>query len=69
MSVKKQLSNLSKLYTNYEEVPESFLHGTDVDSFFYHIILDIALIVNRIVQVSKSSNKKILLLEYFSFAT
>ena len=35
MSVKKQISSLSKLYTIYEEVPESFLDGTDVDSYFY----------------------------------
>ena len=51
MSVKKQISSLSKLYTIYEEVPESFLDETDVDSYFYHNILDIALIDNRIVRV------------------
>ena len=69
MSVKKQISSLSKLYTIYEEVPENFLDDTDVDSYFYHNILDIALIDNRIVRVSKGSNKKILLSNYFSFAT
>ena len=69
MSVKKQISSLSKLYTIYEEVPESFLDETDVDSYFYHNILDIALIDNRIVRVSKGCNKKILLSNYFSFAT
>ena len=69
MSVKKQISSLSQLYTFYEEVPESFLDETDVDSFFYQNILDIALINNRIVRVSKGSNKKILLSNYFSFAT
>ena len=69
MPVKKQISSLSKLYTIYEEVPESFLDETDVDSFFYHNILDIALIDNRIVRVSKGSNKKNLLSNFFSFAT
>ena len=69
MSVKKQISSLRKLYTTYEEVPESFLDETDVDSYFYHNILDIALIDNRIVRVSKGSNKKILLSNYLSFAT
>ena len=64
MSVKKQISSLSKLYTIYEEVPESFLDETDVDSYFYHNILDIALIDNRIVRVSKGSNKK-----FFCFQT
>ena len=67
MSVKKQISSLSKLYTNYEEVPESFLDETDVDSYFYHNILDIALIDNRIVRVSKGSNKKIFAFKLFQF--
>ena len=69
MSVKKQISSLSNLYTIYEEVPEIFLDETDVDSYFYHNNLDIALIDNRIVRVSKVSNKKFLLLSYFTFAT
>ena len=58
MSVKKHISSLGKLYTIYEEIPKSFLDETDVDSYFYHNILDIALIDNRIVRVSKGSNKK-----------
>ena len=67
MSIKKQNSSLSKLYTLYEEVPESFLDETDVDIHFYH---NIALIDNRIVRVSKGSNKKKhLLSSYFSFVT
>ena len=64
MSIKKQIPSLSKLYTIYEEVRESFLDQTDVDSYFYHNILDIALIDKRIVRVSQGSNKKI-----FSFQT
>ena len=67
MSVKKQISSLSKLYTIYEEVPESFLDETDVDSYFYHNILDIALIDNRIIRVSKGSNKKIFAFKLFQF--
>ena len=58
MSVKKQISSLSKLYTIYKDVPESFPDENDVDSYFYHYVLDIALIDNRIVRVSKCSNKK-----------
>ena len=69
MSMKRQIPSLSKLYTFYEEVPECFLDETDVDSYFYHIILDIALIDNRIVRVSKGSYKKNLLSNYFNFAT
>ena len=67
MSIKKQIPSLSKLYTIYEEVPESILDETDVDSYFYHNILDHALIDNQIVRVSKGSNKKILLSNYFNF--
>ena len=40
---------------------------TDVDSYFYHNILDIALIDNRIVRVSNSSNKKIFAFKLFHF--
>ena len=67
MSVKKRIPSLSKLYTNYEEVLESFLDETDVDSYFYHDILDIALIDNRIVRVSKGSNIKIFAFKVFQF--
>ena len=67
MSAKKQLSNLSKFFTIYEEVPESFLNETDVDSYFYHNILDIALIDNRIARVSKSSNKNVFAFKLFQF--
>ena len=69
MSVKKEIPSLSKLYTIYEEVSENFSDETDVDRYFYHIILDIALIDNGIVRDSKGSNKKFLLSNYFSFAT
>ena len=58
MSEKKQNPSLSKLYKTYEEVPESFSGDTDVDSYFYHNILDIGLIDNRVVRVSERSNKK-----------
>ena len=55
------------MYKVCEEVPESFLDETDFDSYFYHIILDIALIDNRIVRVSKGSNKKIFAFKLFQF--
>ena len=67
MSVKKQIRSLSKLYTIYEEVPESFLEATDVDSYFYHSILVIALNDNQIVRVSKSSNEKNFAFKLFQF--
>ena len=67
MSVKKQIRSLSKLYTIYEKVPENFSDVTDVDSYFYHHILDIALIDNRIVRVSKGSNKNVFAFKLFQF--
>ena len=67
MSIKKQIPSLSKLYTFYEEIPESVLEETDVDSYFCHINLDIALIDNRIDRVSRGSNKKIFAFKLFQF--
>ena len=67
MSIKKQIPSLSKLYTIYKKVPESFLDETDVDSYFYRKILDIALIDNPIVRASKCSNKKIFAFKLFQF--
>ena len=57
MSIKKQFPSLCNLYTIYEEVPEKILDETDVDSCFHHHILDIALIDNRFVRVSKYPTK------------
>ena len=57
MSIKTQMPSSSKLYTVYEEVPECFLDETDLDIYFYHNILNFALIDNRIVRVRKESNK------------
>ena len=58
MSIKKQIPSLSKLCTSYEEVPESLLDETDIDSFFYPNVLDLAVIGSRIVRVSKASSTK-----------
>ena len=43
------------------------MHETDVDSYFYYNILDIALFDNRIVRVSKGSNKKKFAFKLFQF--
>ena len=58
MSTEKQVSSLCKLYSANEEIPEEFLDETDVDTHFYHNILDISQSHPRIVRVSKASNKK-----------
>ena len=67
MSTKKQISSLCKLYPVYEELPEEFLDETDVDSYFYHKILDISQSHHRIVRVSEGSNKKSFALKVFHF--
>ena len=67
MSSKKQISSLCKLYSKYEEIPEDFRDETDVDSYFYHSILDISQSHHRIVWVSKGSNKKSFAFKVFHF--
>ena len=67
MSTKKKISSLCKLYSIYEEIPEEFLDETDVDSYFYHYILDILQYHHRIVRVSKGSNKKSFAFKVFHF--
>ena len=67
MSTKMQISSLCKLYSVYEEIPGEFLDKTDVDNYFYHNILDISQSNNRIVQVSKGSNKNSFAFKMFQF--
>ena len=67
MSIKKQISSLCKLYLVDEEVAEDFLDETDVDSYFYHNVLDIPESHHRIVRVSKGSNKKRFAFKVFHF--
>ena len=57
MSVKQQLPSLSLLYSIYEDVPEQTLDEADVDSYFYHNILDVTKTDNCLVRVSKGSKK------------
>ena len=67
MSTKKQISSLCKLYSTQKKIPEEFLDETDKDSYFYHNILDISQFHQRIVWVSKGSNKKSFALKVFHF--
>ena len=67
VSTKKQISSLCKLYSIYEELPGEFLDETDVDSYFSYNILDISQSHNRIVGVSKGSNKKSFAFKVFQF--
>ena len=67
MSTKRQISSLCKLYSIYEEKPEEFSDETEVDSYFFHNILDISQSHIRIVRVSKGSNKKSFAFKLFHF--
>ena len=67
MSTKKQICNLCKLYSIYEEVPEEFLDETDVAGYFHHNILDISQSNHRINRVSKGSNEKSFAFKLFQF--
>ena len=67
MSTRKQISSLCKLYSVYEEKPEEFLDETDVDTYFCHNFLDISQSQNRILWVSKGSNKKSFAFKVFRF--
>ena len=67
MSTKKQISSSCKLFSVYEEKTEELLDETDVDSYFYHNILDISQSHHRIVRVSKGSNKKCFAFKVFHF--
>ena len=65
MSVKKQIPGLCKHHSFYEETPDEFL---DVDSQFYHNILDNSQSQHRIVRVIRGSNKKSLAIKLFQFS-
>ena len=67
MSTKKQISTLCKLHSVYEEIPEEFLDGTDVVSYFYRNNLYISPSHHQIVWVSKRSNKKYFAFKVFHF--
>ena len=69
MPVKKQIPSLCKLYSFYEEIPEEFLDGTDVDSYFYHNIFDNSQSQHLIVWVSRGPNKNHLQSSCSSFAS
>ena len=53
MPLKNQLPTLSKLYSIYEETPEVLLDEADIDSYFYHRVLNITKKQNRLVLLTK----------------
>ena len=67
MSVEKQIPSLCKLYSFYEKIPEEILDETDVDSYFYHNILDLSQSQHRIARVNRGSDKKSSAIKLFQF--
>ena len=67
MPFKNQLPTLSKLDSIYEEIPEDLLDEAEIDSYFYHSILNITKIENRLVRLSKTSNKSSFNFKLFKF--
>ena len=65
MSVKREIPNLYKLYSLYEETPGEFLDEADENSFFYHNIFEISQSQHRMVRVSRDSNKKSFAIKLF----
>ena len=64
---KAKISRLCKLYSVYEGTPREFLDETDVDSYFYHNILDISQSHYRKIQLNKGPNKKSFAFKVFHF--
>ena len=67
MPIKNQLPTLSKLYSIYKENPEDLLDEADIDSYFYYSNLNITKKEDRLVRLSKTSNKNSFNLEVFKF--
>ena len=57
MSVEKKIPSLCKFCSFYEEKPEEFLDGTDVDSYFYLNIFYLSQSQNQIVRVRLQQKK------------
>ena len=65
ISVKKQNLKLSKLYSNYKELPETNLDETDVDCSFGHNISKRIQIWDQLTWVSRCFNKNSLGISLF----
>ena len=54
MSIKKHLNFLELLYKKKENIPCDFLiDEIDVDSYFFHNYLDVYIVQNRVIRLSK----------------
>ena len=68
MSIKKHLSFLELLYKKKEKIPIDFLiDEIDGDSYFFHNFLDVFIIQNRIIRLSKGLFRETYPIKEFTF--
>ena len=68
MSNKKRLNFLEFLYKKKENIPRYFLiDEIDVDSYFFHNFLDVYVIQNRVLRISKCLFRETYSIKEFAF--
>ena len=68
MSIKKHLSFLELLYKKKEKIPIDFLiDEIDVDSYFFHNFLDVFIVQNRVIRLSKGLFRETYSIKEFTF--
>ena len=68
MSIKKHLNFLELLYKKKENIPCDFLiDEIDVDSYFFHNFLDVYVVQNRVLRLSKGLFRETYSMKEFIF--
>ena len=68
MSIKKHLNFLELLYKKKENIPCDFLiDEIDVDSYFFHNFLDVSVVQNRVLRLSKGLFRETHSIKEFTF--
>ena len=68
MSIKKHLNFLELLYKKKENIPCDFLiDEIDIDSYFFHNFLDVYVVQNRVLRLSKGLFRETYSIKEFTF--
>ena len=68
MSIKKHLNFFELLFKKKENIPCDFLNDEiDVDSYFFHNFLDVFVVQNRVLRLSKGFFREIYSIKEFIF--
>ena len=68
MSFKKYLNFLELLYKKKEKIPiDFFIDRIDVDSYVFHNFLDVYVVQNRVIRLSKSLFRETYSIKEFTF--